>query len=93
MFSIGPAYLFILRHRLPRGMMRGGWAPWLSTMGTNAAIAILIAALIWLVGTGPILLAHVPNMGLAAARTFTRTGSGNRAASYGYAPREHRAPI
>ena len=39
MFGLGPAYLFLLQHRLPVGMMRGGWAPWLSTMGTNAAIA------------------------------------------------------
>jgi acyl-lipid omega-6 desaturase (Delta-12 desaturase) len=53
MFGIGPAYLFILRHRLPIGMMRNGWAPWLSTMGTNAAIAIL--------------LVHLPIMILAAS--------------------------
>ena len=39
MFGIGPAYLFILQHRLPVGLMRGGWRPWLSTMATNAAIA------------------------------------------------------
>ena len=40
MFGIGPAYLFLLQHRLPVGMMRGGWRPWLSTMATNAAIAL-----------------------------------------------------
>ena len=28
-FGVGPAYLFILRHRLPMGQMRGGWQPWL----------------------------------------------------------------
>jgi len=39
MFGVGPAYLFILRHRLPFGLMRSGWGPWLSTMGTNLAIA------------------------------------------------------
>jgi len=32
MFGVGPAYLFILRHRLPMGLMRGGWEAWLSTM-------------------------------------------------------------
>lgn len=67
MFGIGPAYLFILRRRLPMGKMRNGWAPWLSTMGRNAAIATLIAAMIWLVGLGPFLLVHLPTMILAAS--------------------------
>ena len=39
MFGIGPAYLFLLQHRLPLGQMRDGWRPWISTMATNAAIA------------------------------------------------------
>src|SRR6187549_439289 len=38
MFGVGPTFLFILQQRLPIGMMRGGWIPWLSTMGTNTAI-------------------------------------------------------
>src|ERR1700751_2131294 len=67
MFGFGPTYLFILRHRLPIGMMRGGWKPWLSTMGTNAAIAILVAAMIRLVGYAPFLLVHLPIMVLAAS--------------------------
>lgn len=67
MFGVGPAYLFILRHRLPIGFMRAGWLPWLSTMGTNLAIAIVIAALIWLIGFGAFLLVHGPTMLLAAA--------------------------
>ena len=67
MFGIGPTYLFILRHRLPIGMMRSGWEPWLSTMGTNAAIAILVAALIWLVGLGTFLLVQLPITVLAGS--------------------------
>jgi acyl-lipid omega-6 desaturase (Delta-12 desaturase) len=67
MFGVGPTYLFILRHRLPIGMMRGGWKPWLSTMGTNAAIAILVAAMIHLVGYAPFLLVHLPITVLAAS--------------------------
>jgi len=47
--------------------MRDGWAPWLSTMGTNAAIAVLVAAMSWLVGVGPFLLLHLPIMVLAAS--------------------------
>ena len=42
MFGIGPAYLFILQHRLPVGLMRAGWQPWLSTMTTNFAIALVV---------------------------------------------------
>ncbi len=60
MFGLGPIYLFILRHRLPLGAMSGGWKPWLSTMGTNAGIAALIAGMVWLVGIGPFLLVQVP---------------------------------
>jgi acyl-lipid omega-6 desaturase (Delta-12 desaturase) len=67
MFGVGPTYLFILRHRLPIGMMRGDWRPWLSTMGTNTAIAILVAAMIRLVGFGPFLLVHLPITILAAS--------------------------
>ena len=67
MFGLGPAYLFVLRHRLPFGLMRSGWQPWLSTMGTNLAIAIVAATLIWLIGVGPFLLVHGPIMLLAAA--------------------------
>src|SRR5579859_1614454 len=66
MFGIGPTYLFILKHRLPIGMMRNGWEPWLSTMGTNTAIAGLVAAIIWLVGLWPFLLVQLPITVLAA---------------------------
>jgi omega-6 fatty acid desaturase (delta-12 desaturase) len=48
-------------------MMRGGWQPWLSTMATNVAIAILVATMIWLVGVGPFLLVHLPITVLAAS--------------------------
>ena len=51
MFGIGPAYLFLLQHRLPVGLMRDGWQPWLSTMATNVAIALIAAGLIWLIGS------------------------------------------
>jgi omega-6 fatty acid desaturase (delta-12 desaturase) len=67
MFGLGPAYLFVLQHRLPVGLMRGGWQPWLSTMATNAAIAIVIATIIWFVGLGAFLLVHLPIMLLAAS--------------------------
>jgi omega-6 fatty acid desaturase (delta-12 desaturase) len=59
-FGVGPAYLFILRHRLPMGQIRGGWQPWLSTMATNIAIATLIATIIWLIGVRAFLLVQLP---------------------------------
>jgi len=60
MFGIGPTYLFILRHRLPIGLFREGWTPWVSTMATNAAIALVIAGLMWWIGIGTFLLVHLP---------------------------------
>jgi len=67
MFGFGPAYLFVFKHRLPIGLMRGGWQSWLSTMGTNVAIAILVATMIRLIGAGPFLLVHLPIALLAAS--------------------------
>jgi omega-6 fatty acid desaturase (delta-12 desaturase) len=60
MFAVGPAYLFVLRQRLPIGMMRNGWESWLSTMGTNVAIAVVGATLIWFIGFKPFLLVQLP---------------------------------
>jgi omega-6 fatty acid desaturase (delta-12 desaturase) len=67
LFGLGPAYMFILRHRLPMGLMRAGWRPWLSTMATNAAIAVLVAGMIALIGLGPFLLVQLPITLLASA--------------------------
>ena len=66
-FGIGPAYLFLLRHRLPIGMMREGWRPWASALGTNAAILALSAALAWAVGLQTFLLVHIPIILVAAS--------------------------
>jgi omega-6 fatty acid desaturase (delta-12 desaturase) len=67
MFGLGAAYMFLLQHRLPLHQMRAGWRPWVSTMATNAAIALVVAGMIWLVGTKPFLMVHVPIMLLAAS--------------------------
>jgi len=60
MFGLGPAYLFILQYRLPLGLVRVGWQPWLSTMGTNLAIAILVASVMWFMGVRAFLLVELP---------------------------------
>jgi omega-6 fatty acid desaturase (delta-12 desaturase) len=67
MFGIGPAYLFVLRQRLPFGLIREGWEPWLSTMATNFAIALIATVLIWFIGIGSFLLVHVPMILLAGS--------------------------
>ncbi|WP_081995994.1 fatty acid desaturase [Croceibacterium mercuriale] len=67
MFGLGPAWLFFLRYRLPLGHMREGWRPWISAMGTNLAIVILSAGLIFLVGLPAFLLIQLPIVLLAAS--------------------------
>jgi omega-6 fatty acid desaturase (delta-12 desaturase) len=66
MFGLGPAYLFVLQHRLPVGAMREGWRPWVSTMATNLGSAAIAATLIWFVGIRAFLLVHLPITLLAA---------------------------
>jgi omega-6 fatty acid desaturase (delta-12 desaturase) len=66
MFGIGPLYLFLLQNRVPVGFMRKGWRPWLSTMGTNLAIAGAVAVMIWAVGATPFILVHIPLVLLGA---------------------------
>jgi omega-6 fatty acid desaturase (delta-12 desaturase) len=67
MFGLGPAYLFLLRQRLPFGLMREGWGPWASTMLTNLAIALIAATLVWFIGLETLLLVHLPIVLLAGA--------------------------
>ena len=67
MFGVGPAYLFLLKNRLPIGGREVRWRAWLSTGATNAAVALVFASAIWLVGVGAFLLIHVPIMLIAAS--------------------------
>ncbi|ATY31105.1 fatty acid desaturase [Sphingomonas psychrotolerans] len=67
LFGLGPAFVFLLQHRLPVGMMRAGWRPWVSTMGTNAAVLLVWSSLIGLVGAGPFLLIQLPITLIAAS--------------------------
>ena len=58
-FAVGPAYTFLLRHRVPLGSLRG-WRLWLSTLVTNAAIGIVAALVIWQIGFVQFFAVHVP---------------------------------
>ena len=66
MFGLGPAFVFLLMQRLPIGMMKQGWRPWVSVLGNGVAIAVGLGALIWLFGLAPVLLVNVVTMLLAA---------------------------
>jgi len=59
-FVIGPAYTFLLRHRVPLGSMTSGWRLWLSTLVTNAAIGTVAAVVIWQIGFMQFIAVHVP---------------------------------
>ena len=67
LFALGPAFLYLLQQRLPVGLMRDGWGPWLSTMATNAGILVTFSLLIWLMGLKAFLMVHIPIVVLAAS--------------------------
>ncbi|WP_147179149.1 fatty acid desaturase [Ciceribacter naphthalenivorans] len=67
MFGIGPTFVFLLKQRLPFGMMKDGARPWISTMGTNLGIIALSALMIWAVGLVPFLVIHLPAVLIAGA--------------------------
>ncbi|MBI1170990.1 fatty acid desaturase [bacterium] len=66
LFVLGPAYMFVVQNRLPIGLMRSGWRYWVSAMGTNAFIAIIVGLILWLGGLMPFLLIYIPTSLIAA---------------------------
>lgn len=66
LFVVGPAYMFLLQHRLPVWLMRSGWRYWVSAMGTNVMIALIVAAIWYFGGWQPVLLIWLPT-GIVAA--------------------------
>ncbi|MEP6484006.1 MAG: fatty acid desaturase [Rudaea sp.] len=66
MFAIGPAFVFMIQNRIPAGFLRGGWRPWLSTMGTNLGILLVVSLAIYAVGVRYFLIVHVPLMMMSA---------------------------
>ncbi len=65
LFGLGPGYLFFLQNRLPLGLMNN-LRYWISAMGTNAAILVGLAIILYFGGFMPILLIFVPSTLLAA---------------------------
>jgi omega-6 fatty acid desaturase (delta-12 desaturase) len=67
LFGIGPAYLFLVQHRFPAHDAIKAWRSWLSPMATNAAIALVAVAVMWLVGIQAFMLVQLPIILLAAS--------------------------
>lgn len=65
--GLGPAYLFLLRHRLPVGLMKEGGKFWISAMGTNFATVAILAVPVWLAGFGATLAVFLPTLLFAAS--------------------------
>jgi len=66
LFVLGPSYLFILQNRLPIGQMTTGWRYWISAMGANAAIAMIVGLMLYLGGLMPVLLIYLPTSVIGA---------------------------
>ncbi|WP_375290447.1 fatty acid desaturase [Qipengyuania sp.] len=67
LFGIGPAYLFLLRHRLPIGLMKAGWIYWASALATNLVTAAMLAALGFRFGFDVVALSLLPALLIAAS--------------------------
>lgn len=65
MLGLGPAYMFVLQHRLPIGVMRESWS-WRSVLANNLCLGLLVAALIALFGARAVLVAHLSVVVIAA---------------------------
>jgi acyl-lipid omega-6 desaturase (Delta-12 desaturase) len=67
LLGVGPAYLFLLRHRLPIGLMRQGLIYWVSALATNLATATILAMLIIAFGFATTALVVLPALLIAAS--------------------------
>jgi len=67
LFVVGPFYVFFLQQRLPHGVMKEGWRPWVSAMGTNIVLAAVITTLILVGRLDALLFVWLPSMLIAAS--------------------------
>jgi len=67
LFLAGPAFVFLLQQRLPVGLMKEGWRPWVSALGTNVGLAVMIGLGLWLAGWQAMLLVYAPTVMMAAS--------------------------
>lgn len=67
LFVVGPFFVFFVQQRLPIGLMRQGWRPWVSALATNLVLAIAMALAIWAGVWRETLLIFFPTMMIAAS--------------------------
>lgn len=67
LLGIGPAYLFLVRHRLPIGLMTAGSKYWVSAITTNIATALVLGCPIFLFGWATTAMVVVPTLLIAAS--------------------------
>jgi omega-6 fatty acid desaturase (delta-12 desaturase) len=66
LLGLGPAYQFLLRHRLPVGLFKDSLRYWVSAMGTNVGIVMILLGLIYQFGLVTALLVFLPVLLTAA---------------------------
>lgn len=67
LLGLGPAYLFLLRHRLPVGLMKEGRVYWYSAIATNIVTALILALPLYFFGLGVTALVFFPVLLSAAS--------------------------
>ncbi|MEJ6397621.1 fatty acid desaturase [Yoonia sp. 208BN28-4] len=67
MFGLGPTYLFFLQNRLPLSCMDQGRKYWISALGTNAALAVILGVIVWFGGWQALVLVFLPTSLIAAS--------------------------
>jgi len=67
LLGLGPAYLFLLRHRLPIGLMQEGAIYWFSAIATNLVTVLVLAIPLYFAGAGVTALVFFPVLLSAAS--------------------------
>ncbi|CAN5465227.1 fatty acid desaturase [soil metagenome] len=67
LFGFVPFYLFVIQQRLPIGLMRQGWRPWASALGTNAMLAALLTLVVSAFGLFVTVVAMLPILAMTAS--------------------------
>lgn len=67
MCFIGPVFVFLLQNRVPTGRFNKDWRHWVSTVGTDIAIATVVLMVSYWIGLESFLLVQGPIMLLSAS--------------------------